>query len=151
MKLSTRGRYGLRAIFDLALNQYHGPIPLNEIATRQKISESYLEQLFSSMRKAGLVKSVRGSQGGYLLGAYPNEIYVGQVLRALEGSIAPADCVSEDKDSLPCDGIESCATREVWRRIRESIKDVVDTTTLEDMINDYDGLNTMTHLKVVDK
>ena len=73
MKLSTRGRYGLRAMFDLALNQSHGPIPLNEIARRQNISEAYLEQLFASMRKAGLVKSVRGAHGGYLLGHLPTK------------------------------------------------------------------------------
>lgn len=135
MKISTRGRYGLRAMFDLAINQTHGPVPLNEIASRQNISEAYLEQLFANMRKAGLIKSVRGAYGGYLLGAPTDEIYIGQILRTLEGTIAPADCVSED-DGVECSGADVCVTRIIWEKIRDSINQVVDSLTLEDMIQE---------------
>lgn len=140
MRLSTRGRYGLRAMFDLAMNQSQGPIPLNEIAGRQNISESYLEQLFASMRKEGLVKSVRGAHGGYLLGASPDEIYIGQILRTLEGNIAPADCVREDDDAQ-CSDADACVTRIVWEKIRDSINQVVDSITLEDMIREQMMIN----------
>ena len=140
MRLSTRGRYGLRAMFDLAMNQSQGPIPLNEIASRQNISESYLEQLFASMRKVGLVKSVRGAHGGYLLGASPDEIYIGQILRTLEGNIAPADCVSED-DAMECSDADACVTRIIWEKIRDSINQVVDSITLHDMIHEQMLIN----------
>ncbi len=133
MKLSTRGRYGLRAMFDLAMNQSQGPVPLNEIAGRQNISESYLEQLFAIMRKAGLVKSVRGAYGGYLLGAPSDKIYIGQILRTLEGNIAPADCVSNE-DAPECLDADACVTRMIWEKIRDSINQVVDSITLEDMV-----------------
>lgn len=133
MKLSTRGRYGLKAIFDLAMNQSKGPVPLREIATRQDISESYLEQLFANLRRAGLVKSVRGAHGGYMLGALPEEIYIGQILRTLEGNIAPTDCVNMD-DLMECSDSDLCVTRTVWKKIRDSINQVVDSTTLYDMI-----------------
>ena len=134
LKLS-RGRYGLRAMFDLALNQSQGPIPLNEIANRQNISEAYLEQLFASMRKAGLVKSVRGAHGGYLLGKSPDKIYIGQILRTLEGNIAPADCVRDDEE-IECTGADACVTRIVWEKIRDSINQVIDSITLEDMVRE---------------
>ena len=140
MKLSTRGRYGLRAMFDLAMNQAQGPIPLNEIASRQNISESYLEQLFATMRKAGLVKSVRGVYGGYLLGAPSDKIYIGQILRTLEGNIAPADCVS-DEDIPECSGADACVTRIIWEKIRDSINQVVDSITLEDMLREQERIN----------
>lgn len=133
MKLSTRGRYGLKAMFDLAVNQSNGPVPLREIASRQEISESYLEQLFASMRRAGLIKSVRGAHGGYLLGAAPEDIFIGQILRTLEGNIAPTDCVNKD-DLVECSDSHACAARMVWERIRDSINGVVDSTTLQDMI-----------------
>lgn len=144
MRLSTRGRYGLRAMFDLAMNESHGPIPLNEIAERQNISESYLEQLFANMRRAGLVKSVRGAHGGYLLGASPDEIYIGQILRTLEGNIAPADCVSEDI-STDCADADACVTRMVWARIRDSINQVIDSITLGDMVREQEQINSREH------
>ena len=140
LKLSTRGRYGLRGMFDLAMNQSQGPIPLNEIARRQNISEAYLEQLFANMRKAGLVKSVRGAHGGYLLGASPDKIYVGQILRTLEGNIAPADCVSDD-DGIECSGADACVTRIIWEKIRDSINQVIDSITLEDMVREQQLIN----------
>ncbi|NLN41804.1 MAG: Rrf2 family transcriptional regulator [Clostridiales bacterium] len=140
MKLSTRGRYGLRAMFDLAMNQSQGPIPLNEIASRQNISEAYLEQLFATIRKSGLVKSVRGAYGGYLLATSPDKISVGQILRALEGNIAPADCVRDDDDGIECISADACVTRIVWEKIRDSINQVIDSITLEDMVREHKSI-----------
>lgn len=94
-----------------------------------------MEQLFANMRKAGLIKSVRGAYGGYLLGAPTDEIYIGQILRTLEGTIAPADCVSED-DGVECSGADVCVTRIIWEKIRDSINQVVDSLTLEDMVQE---------------
>ena len=110
MKLTTRGEYGLRAILDLALREGEGPVSLKSIAERQDISDHYLEQLFSSLRKAGLVKSVRGAQGGYLLGKPAEEITVGDVIRVLDGPIAPVECVSE-VDPEDCRRAKTCVTR----------------------------------------
>jgi len=144
LKLSTRGRYGLRAMFDLAMNQSQGPIPLNEIASRQNISEAYLEQLFANMRKAGLVKSVRGARGGYLLATTPDKISVGQILRTLEGNIAPADCVRDDHDGIECTSADACVTRIVWEKIRDSVNQVIDSITLEDMVREQRLINKRT-------
>ncbi len=136
MKLSTKGRYGLKAMFDLALNYGEGPIALNNIAERQSISVHYLEQLIATLRKAGLVRSVRGAQGGYMLGDRPENITVGDIIRVLEGPIAPSDCVIQDEDS-ECSKADSCVTRTIWERIKVSIEDVVDSITLKNMVEDY--------------
>ena len=107
------------------------------IAGRQEISEPYLEQLISTLRRAGLVKSVRGAHGGYLLAYEPEKITVGSIIPAfLEGSIAPADCVSED-DPTDCKKADCCVTRGIWEKIRISIDSVIDSITLQDMIDDY--------------
>lgn len=136
MKLSTKGRYGLKAMFDLALNYGEGPIALNNIAERQNISVHYLEQLIATLRKAGLVKSVRGAQGGYMLADKPDNITVGDILRILEGPIAPSDCVIDNDDS-ECIRAGYCITRTIWERIKISIDNVVDSITLRDMVDDY--------------
>ncbi|WP_026894159.1 RrF2 family transcriptional regulator [Clostridiisalibacter paucivorans] len=135
MKLSTKGRYGLKAMLELALHHGKGPMPLKDIADNQRLSEHYLEQLIATLRKDGLVKSVRGSQGGYLLAYDPDNITVGHVLRSLEGDIAPADCVIEG-DVSSCDREEYCVTKTIWEKIRDSINDVIDTVTLQDMVDD---------------
>lgn len=140
MKLSTKGRYGVKAMFYLALHQSEGQIPLKNIAEEQGISENYLEQLFATLRKSGLVKSVRGSQGGYTLAQNSDQITVGQVLRALEGSLAPVDCVLEDEPT-ECNKAGGCVTRIVWERIRDSINNVVDSITLDDLVKDYEKCN----------
>jgi len=140
MKLSTKGRYGVMAMLDLALNNSAGQISLKSIAERQNISENYLEQLFATLRKAGLVKSIRGSQGGYILARSSDSITVGSILRALEGSLAPVDCVVEDEPS-ECMRSECCATKLVWERIRDSINKVVDSISLDDLVQDYNKLN----------
>lgn len=133
MKLSTKGRYGLMAMFQLALEFGDEPISLKYIAEKQGLSENYLEQLFSSLKKDGLIQSVRGAQGGYMLTRKPSEITVGQILRSLEGHLAPADCVLHDID---CSKEDNCATKLVMVKIKESIDSVVDSITLEDMVED---------------
>lgn len=136
MKLSTKGRYGVKAMLDLAMHNDEGYIALNSIAERQEISENYLEQLFAVLKKAGIVKSIRGSHGGYVLGQSPDKITVGSILRALEGSLAPVDCVMEN-DPEKCQRACSCVTRPVWEKIRDSVNSVVDSITLADLVEDY--------------
>jgi len=132
MKLSTKGRYGVRAMFDLVLHQGDGPIPLRSIAERQDISEHYLEQLIAVLRKAGIVNSVRGAHGGYLLARDPQEITIGDIIRSLEGPIAPADCVSEEvKDE--CGNSPDCVVKMIWKKVKDSIDEVLDSITLEDL------------------
>lgn len=133
VKISTKGRYGLKAMFDLALHYGDGPISLSSIAERRKISLSYLEQLVSQLKKAGVVDSIRGAQGGYLLSDKPENISVGQVLRALE-QLAPVDCVKEDHS---CESAEACVTRVVYKKILDSILETVNGITLQDMLDDY--------------
>ncbi|RKD27925.1 transcriptional regulator, BadM/Rrf2 family [Caminicella sporogenes DSM 14501] len=140
MKLSTKGRYGLKAMLELALNYGEGPIALNSIAERQNLSVHYLEQLIASLRKAGLVKSVRGAQGGYMLADKPENITVGDVIRTLEGPIAPAECVIED-DNNDCSKADYCVTRIIWEKIKVSIDEVIDSITLQNMVDDYKKIN----------
>lgn len=135
MKLSTKGRYGLKAMLDLAVHSCEGQVSLKSIAERQEISENYLEQIFAVLKKAGLVKSIRGSQGGYILSQSADKITVGSVLRALEGSLAPVDCVLED-DPSECKRAELCVTRIIWEKIRDSINEVVDSITLKDLVDE---------------
>ncbi|OPX90002.1 MAG: HTH-type transcriptional regulator CymR [Pelotomaculum sp. PtaB.Bin104] len=133
MKFTTRARYGLRAMVDLAQNYSpHEPVPLIRVAQRQEISEGYLEQLMTYLRKGGLVRSVRGAQGGYLLAKEPARITAGEVIRCLEGPINPTGCVSESEPEA-CIRAEACATRGMWEKIRVAIVDVLDNTTLEDL------------------
>ena len=137
MKLSTRGRYGLKAMFDLALNYGDGPISLTSIAERQAISVNYLEQLISPLKKAMLVESVRGAQGGYMLAKNPDLITVGVILTTLEGPLAPTDCVVVDGDDEMCDHSSYCVTKVIYEKIYESISNVVNSITLQHMIDDY--------------
>ncbi|WP_352418531.1 Rrf2 family transcriptional regulator [Proteiniborus sp.] len=136
MKLSTKGRYGLKAMFELALHYGEGPIPLRNIAESQDISEHYLEQLIAVLRKNGLTISVRGAQGGYLLNDEPKNITVGDVIRALEGDIAPSDCVL-DENIGKCLKEDYCVTKNVWIKIKNSINEVIDSITLQDMVDDF--------------
>lgn len=140
MKLSTRGRYGLRAMLDLALHNSEGQVALKNIAERQNISENYLEQLFAGLKRAGLVKSIRGPQGGYVLAQDMEDITVGDILRALEGSLAPVDCMMETQPA-ECERANCCATRLVWGKIRDSINEVVDSITLKNLVEEHLKLN----------
>lgn len=135
MKLSTKGRYGLRAMIDIALHSETEAVSIASIAARQKISESYLEQLIPKLRKAGMILSVRGAGGGYMLAKPAGEISVGDVLRALEGNLDPVDC-----GGLPgasgCDESGGCVTKYVWQKINESINQAVDGMNLEELIKE---------------
>jgi len=142
LKLSTKGKYGLKAMYDLALNYGEEPISLKSIAQRQEISEYYLEQLMAILKKAGLVRSIRGAYGGYVLARKPSEITVGDVLRALEGPIGLVDCVMEH-DAVKCLKFENCITRIVWEKINESIIKTIDSITLLDMCNEAKNNKTM--------
>ncbi len=135
MKLSTKGRYGVTAMYDLAMHIGKGPISLKSVAARQQISEHYLEQLMGQLRKAGLVKSTRGAQGGYILVKQPQDISVGDIVRVMEGPIAPVDCLlSTDPGSNGyCPRTEICVTRNVWQKVGESISNVLDSITLQDL------------------
>ncbi|NLX90248.1 MAG: Rrf2 family transcriptional regulator [Firmicutes bacterium] len=135
MKLSTKGRYGLRAMLDLASNAEKGPSTIHAIAKRQEISERYLEQLLIPLKQSGLVKSVRGSQGGYLLGRAPQDISVGEIIRVLEGPLSPVDCVSEQNPD-DCKRADKCVTRTIWTKIRDCIAEVLDSYTLLDLVNE---------------
>ena len=140
MRLSTRGHYGLKAMFDLANNYGSGPISLKTVAERQNLSDHYLEQLIAMLRKAGLVKSMRGAKGGYFLAREPSEIRVGDVIRALEGPIAPVHCVSEI-DPGSCNEADYCITRTVWARVRDGIAKVLDSITLADLCREAEETN----------
>lgn len=132
MKLSTKGRYGLRAMVDLAQHYEQGVTPLNEIAERQDISGAYLEQLMSSLRKSGLVHSIRGAQGGYRLTRSPEEITVGEILRSLEGPLVPVECV--DQNGAGCSRMDDCYTVIVWEKLRDAIDSVLDALSLGDLL-----------------
>jgi len=132
MKISTKGRYALRLMLDLAVNYNGTYTPLREIAKRQEISEKYLEQIIIQLNKAGLVKSVRGSQGGYMLSRSADEYTVGDILRVMEGSLSPVTCIDDENNQCPrsC----GCATLVVWKKLKTAIDDVVDSFTLADLV-----------------
>lgn len=132
MKISTKGRYALRLMLDLASADPTEPVSLKEVANRQGISDKYLEQIIAILNKAGCVKSVRGAQGGYLLRRKPKDYTVGMILRLTEGSLAPVSCV-EDEDFV-CDKADQCVTSIVWKKINDAVNDVVDNITLQDML-----------------
>ena len=136
MKLSTKGRYGLRAVIDLALTSENEAVSISSIAARQSLSESYLEQLMGKLRKAGIVKSIRGAQGGYRLGRPPEEISVGDILRALEGDLDPVDCMALKHKEGGCVGQDACVTRYVWQKISDSINETVDGILLSTLLEE---------------
>ncbi len=133
MKISTKGRYALRLLLDLAEHNTGIPIRVKEIAARQNISEKYLEQIISVLNKAGYVQSIRGAQGGYLLKKEPNAYTIGEILRLTEGSIAPVSCVDEQEPI--CERKHNCVSVILWKKISDAVNDVVDHTTLQDLID----------------
>jgi len=140
LKFTTKSEYGLKAVLNLAENFGKGPIPIHDIAENHGISENYLEQLLSTLRRAGLVKSVRGAQGGYMLASSPKEITVGEIIRILEGSIAPKKCV-DDENPNACNRAENCAARMVWEKLKDSVSEVLDSITLDDMCREARKMN----------
>ena len=131
MRVSTRGRYALRLMLDLAMNNTGEPVRLKDVAKRQEISEKYLEQIISILTKAGFVKSVRGPAGGYSLKRKPEEYTVGMILRLTEGSLAPVDCVEDGTD---CGRADQCVTVMLWQKLNDAINSVVDNITLADLV-----------------
>jgi len=131
MKLSTKGRYSIRAMIDLALHPDEGPILIRDIAKRQRISEQYLEQLFIPLRVAGLVQGIKGAHGGFILIKPPAEIRLSEIIRATEGSIAPVNCVDEPRLCLQS---STCPTRYIWAKIKRAIDKVLESTTLQDLV-----------------
>jgi Rrf2 family protein len=142
MKLSTKGRYGLRAVLDLALNGESEAVALSGIAERQGISISYLEQLIAKLKRAGIVNSIRGAQGGYILAKKPEDISVGDILRALEGDLNPVDCAEILGSGSSCTGADLCVTKYVWMRISDSINSTVDTMLLSELLEESRKLRT---------
>ena len=132
MKISTKGRYALRLMLDLAYNHTGSFIPIKNISQRQDISDKYLEQIITQLSRAGLVKSARGAQGGYMLAKEPQEYTVGEILRLLEGNLAPVACVDDTKDA--CTRADECVIMEVWREIKDAVNKVVDNITLADLV-----------------
>lgn len=132
MKISTKGRYALRLMLDLAVHDRGEPVRIRDIAARQEISEKYLEQIISILNKAGYVKSVRGPQGGYHLVGNPAQYTVGMILRLTEGSLAPVACL-DDQVNL-CARAEGCATLRLWQMVNQAVSDVVDKVTLADLV-----------------
>lgn len=130
MKISTKGRYALRVMLDLAQNDTGEYIKVKEIANRQGISEKYLEQIIAVLNKAGYVKSVRGAQGGYRIAKEPRDYTVGMILRLTEGSLAPVACLEDDE----CGRCDTCETMEVWRDVYKAVNAVVDNVTLADLL-----------------
>lgn len=133
MKMSTKGRYGLRALIDLAQYSDVEPVSVTSIAARQGISERYLEQLVSKLKKAGLITSIRGASGGYVLAKPMEEISVGEVLRALEGNIEPVECSGIQSES-GCNSSECCVSKIVWQKINDSVNQAVDGIMLGELV-----------------
>lgn len=133
MKISTKGRYALRLMLDIALNDAKTPVRIKAIAERQQISDKYLEQIVSSLNKAGFVKSLRGPQGGYRLTKKPEEYTVGMILRLIEGSLAPVACLDDDINN--CTRADRCPTLILWEKLYDAISEVVDNITLADLIS----------------
>jgi Rrf2 family transcriptional regulator, cysteine metabolism repressor len=138
MKFSTRSKYGLNAMVELALRHGCGPLSIKDISESQQIPEAYLEQLFMMLKKAGLVSSSRGAQGGYTLAAEPKDVSVGQVIRTLEGPVAPTDCLDEGG---VCERGSECPGRIIWEKVYKSLNDVIDSLSLQDILIEYDLRN----------
>jgi Rrf2 family transcriptional regulator, cysteine metabolism repressor len=135
MKVSTKSRYGVAAMVDIAQHFGKGPVALRSVAERQQVSEHYLEQLMSNLRNAGFVRSIRGAQGGYVLAKNPIDITVGDIVRAMEGPIAPVDCLLAEKgqDNPYCAKTQDCIRRNIWLKMGESITEALDAISLESL------------------
>jgi len=132
VRLSTAGRYALRAMVDLALHAGQGPVLRRDIAYRQEISSDYLAQLLVKLRRAGLVESVLGPGGGYMLARKADEINAGDVLRAVEESLIPVACVDADPED-GCHRMDACPTRVLWKRVGTAVVEVLDSVTLAEL------------------
>ena len=138
MKVSTKGRYALRIMLDLAMHNSGELVPLKDIARRQGITLKYMEQIISPLSKAGFVQSLRGSSGGYRLARNPSDYTVGSILRVLEGPLAPTACLETDVNECP--RVDSCPTISFWNGLNKVINEYVDSVTLEDLVNEETAL-----------
>ena len=133
MKISTKGRYALRMLIDLALHQSEGYVSLKDISERQGISKKYLEQIVPMLNKSGILRTNRGNKGGYMLAKSPRECTVGDVLRATEGSLAPVACLEYEVNDCP--RAESCATLYVWQGLQKAVETYLDSVTIQDILD----------------
>lgn len=140
MKISTKGQYGLEALVDLALHVSEGPVSLKKIAERCGLSEAYILQIFLVLRRAGVVSSVRGVQGGYVLAKSPSDISVKEVLEALEGPLVPVSCIIKDCKN-PCSRFEMCVTRTLWEKIAARVSELSVSITIMDLMKSYYEIN----------
>lgn len=137
MRISTKGRYALRVMLDMAEHKDDGYISLKDIAERQDISKNYLDQIMMILKKGSFFKSTRGYQGGYKLAKPPSQYSVGQILRVTEGSIAPVACLEDGGEECPRSG--GCMTRQVWAGLEKVIREYLDNLTLQDILDQYGG------------
>lgn len=140
MKISTRGQYGLEALIALALNASDQPVSIKTIAQYCDLSEAYILQIFLLLRRAGIVSSIRGAQGGYMLSCKPAEINVKQILEVLEGPLTPVACIVEGCEA-PCTRYEMCATRLLWEKVRQKMDAITSTITLDDLVKHFHALD----------
>ena len=133
MRLSTKTQYGVRAMLEIALDSEKGPLSIHDISRRQALSVSYLEQLLNKLRRAGLVRSVRGPKGGYLLSRQPEKIKISEIVTVLEGDIGPVFCVAGGKKASLCDRLNKCASKALWKKMRDAMRGVLESTTLGDL------------------
>ena len=134
MKISTKGRYALRLMIDIAMHGTDANVSIRDVAARQDISIKYLEQIVSMLVRVGYLRSIRGAQGGYRLAKTPAEYTVGDILRITEGSLAPVTCLEDGQES--CERASGCATKKLWEGLYEAVNSYVDSVTLEDLINE---------------
>lgn len=139
MKISTKGRYALRMLLDLAVRQEQGYVSLKEVAERQNISKKYLEQIVPMLNRSGILRTNRGNKGGYMLAKPANALTVGEILRATEGSLAPVACLEYDVNDCP--RAEECATLYIWEGLYKAVQDYLDGITLQDILNHNSGLD----------
>lgn len=133
MNISSKGKYGLRALVDMARQPYGNAVAITAIAKRQNISEGYLEQIMAKLKKAGIVNGVRGAKGGYVLAKDPEELTCGEIMRVLEGERKPVECGGLDGN---CPEKAGCATKKLWKKINDNFSEIMDATTLASLIED---------------
>lgn len=139
MKISTKGRYALRIMLDLSLHNNGEHIPIKDISQRQGVSVKYIEQIITLLSRAGYVKSIRGNKGGYKLSYLPKDYTVGMILRCTEGSLTPVACLDDEVNQCP--RAEICPTLPLWIKLNDAINQVVDNTTLQDLLDDAPHVN----------
>lgn len=142
MKVTTRGRYAVRAMIDLAYHSLEHPVSLATISVRQEISQHYLEQLFVRLRRAGLVRSVRGPGGGYFLAKEPKEISVRDIFLAVDEPLSPVECIKwGDPEHEPCDRLDECVSRVIWKKVADQVAAALDSISLGDLCKEREKLD----------